>query len=341
MTRIEKALAALANNEPIDWLLGSALRAGAKRGEDHFLLHALAEANRHDVRAWNAWIAEFRSLLLNPDTASAKASAELDAGPLSRIGDFMAEVLAILHLSRLGYTNFKCVLASDKKEVDFLADKSGKKVRIEVKHLHEPSDIIRNVAQARWRQRQTEFPNDFNFSVLLKHNHHEPLTEKAISELKNVVDQLPKIAAAERKVILDGDITIWTKRFDEKALNESDPNQFLLARIMENRGGKPGLIVQSDIRANDLEFDLPDMQRLFVKAFRTVGDATSKFFLGRSDPHAENVLAMRWQAPDMFYHDAAPELVKQAIEAAFAVVDLQLSVFIFGSDPEPNFAFVK
>jgi hypothetical protein len=42
MTGIEKALAALSNNEPIDWLLGSALRAGAERGENHFLFRALA-----------------------------------------------------------------------------------------------------------------------------------------------------------------------------------------------------------------------------------------------------------------------------------------------------------
>jgi|ERR1019366_2905993 putative SOS response-associated peptidase YedK len=42
-----------------------------------------------------------------------------------------------------------------------------------------------------------------------------------------------------------------------------------------------------------------------------------------------------------YYHDAAPELVKHAIEAAFAAVDLQLTVFIYGSDPEPNFAFSR
>jgi hypothetical protein len=49
------------------------------------------------------------------------------------------------------------------------------------------------VAQARWRKRQDETPDKFNFSVLLIHNHHEPLSESAISQLHNAVDQIPEV----------------------------------------------------------------------------------------------------------------------------------------------------
>jgi hypothetical protein len=62
-----------------------------------------------------------------------------------------------------------------------------------------------------------------------------------------------------------------------------------------------------------------------------------KFFGRRSDPESENVIVLRWQAPDFFYDEATPQIVKQAIEAAFSAVNLQLTVFVLGSDPEPNF----
>lgn len=74
-----------------------------------------------------------------------------------------------------------------------------------------------------------------------------------------------------------------------------------------------------------------------MKAFATIGDALFKFFGRQSDPKSENVMVLRWQAPDFLYDEATPQIVKQAIEGAFNTVNLHLTVFVLGSDPEPNF----
>ena len=99
--------------------------------------------------------------------------------------------------------------------------------------------------------------------------------------------------------------------------------------------------MQSPIRVDDLEFDLSELQLLFVKAFRVVADAADKFFGRQSDPDAEDVIIMRWEAPKMFYDEGTPQIVQNAIESAFAAVELQLKVVILGSDPEPNFKFTR
>jgi hypothetical protein len=334
MADTKKAITALAGNEPIDWLLGRVLRAGIARGESHFIVEALAGKNPHAVQAWNAWIAEFRSLLRNPDEAPKKADAELIASPLTRIEDFITEIFAVLYLSRNGYTDFEIVLAGNNmKAVDFVASRAGKRVRIEVKNLREPEDIVRTVAGERWKRCRAEHPNKFNFSVLLSHSHSGPLTDAAISGLKNVIDQIPEFASSDRQIVLDGNVQITIRRLNEEKVGAED----VMIEHMTDRGRESRLIVQSPIKAADLEFSLPDLQRLFVKAFATVGDAVFKFFGRQSDSESENVIVLRWQAPEFFYDEDTPQIVKQAIEGAFTSVSLQMTVFVLGSDPEPNF----
>jgi hypothetical protein len=203
----------LATNEPIDWLFGRVLRAGIARGESHFILEALSGRNPHAVKAWNAWIAEFRSVLHQPDSAATKADSELSTSPLSRIEDFMTEVLAVVHLSRNGYTDFEVALAgSDKKAVDFTARRSGKHVRVEVKNLREPEDIIQTVAKKRWEKCRGANPGRYNFPVLLSHEHSGSLAEAAENKLKNAIDQIPDFATPERKIALDDKVSIVIKR---------------------------------------------------------------------------------------------------------------------------------
>lgn len=338
MTDTQKALVALAQNEPIDWLLGKVFRARAAKGETHFLLDALSGRNPNAVRAWNAWIAEFRSVLRNPDEAPKKADAELSESPLTRIDDFITEVLAVLYLSRNGYTDFEIVLAGNKKAVDFTALRAGKRVRIEVKNLREPEDIIRTVAGARWKECKARQPDKFNFSVLLIHSHSGPLTDDAISRLRNVIDEIPDVAGSDRQIVLDGNVPITIQRLSEEAIQKLGTEGVMLAH-MTGVGRESRLIVQSPIRAADLEFNLPVLQRLFVKAFATVGDAVFKFFGRQSDAESENVMVLRWQAPDIFYDESTPQIIKQSIEKAFMTVGLQLTIFVLGSDPEPNFKF--
>jgi hypothetical protein len=339
----QKALEALSTpkNEPIKWLFGSILRAGAERGETHFLLHALSGKNPHAVEAWNAWIAEFRSVLKDPELAVNKVTAELSNRPLSGISDFITEVFAVLHLSRKGYSEFEPVLASDRKPtVDFRARKDAKLVRIEVKNLHEPQDIIRTIVQGRWKKRRAENPQKFNTSVMVTHSHHGPLSDKAISQLNNAIDEIPNVSKDERRIALDGDIPITIKRFTEERMEALGSDASLVSGMMET-GRSPSIVVQSPIRVDDLEFDLSELQLLFVKAFRIVGDAADKFFGRQSDPDAENVIVMRWEAPKFMYDESTPQIVQQALETAFAAVELQLTILVLGSDPEPDFKFTR
>src|ERR1700737_455277 len=120
MASRDEAFEALTKNAPIDWLLGRVLRSLAARGRSHRLFEMLAGKNPHALEQWNAWIEEFRSVVRNPDVAAAKADEELSTSEPERIGDFMAEVFAVINLSRDGYTDFEAVFApGNKAAVDF------------------------------------------------------------------------------------------------------------------------------------------------------------------------------------------------------------------------------
>src|SRR5258708_1922967 len=152
MATIDEALMALSRNAPIDWLFGRVLKSLAARGQWHFLFEVLAGKDPRALEQWNAWIAEFRTAVRNPDIAAKKADDELSTSPPERIGDFMAEVFSVINLRRDGYTDFEVVLAqADQPAVDFTAVREGRRVRIEVKHLHKPQDVIRTVLTKRWK----------------------------------------------------------------------------------------------------------------------------------------------------------------------------------------------
>jgi hypothetical protein len=70
MATRDEALVALSKNAPIDWLFGRVLRSLAARGQWHFLFDLLAGKNPFLLEQWNARIAEFRSVVLNPDIAA-------------------------------------------------------------------------------------------------------------------------------------------------------------------------------------------------------------------------------------------------------------------------------
>jgi len=318
--KYEKALAALPQNEPINWLLGSVLRKFAERKAWHFLFDTLATNNPLILEPWNSWIAEFRSVLRNPDVAAQKATDELSNGPATRIGDFMAEVLAVINLSRLGYTHFEVVLAGgNRKAVDFMAQHKGRRARIEVKNLHESEDIIRTVVSKHLEKCRQKHPDRFDFTLSVNHYHHGTLSDGAIARVKNAIDQLPKIARDEYPVTLDGEIRV------------------VLKRIKVDPGQRTGLVIQSGFRSDDFEFDLPELQGLFVKTLRVVSQSIEKFFGRQADPEAINVITFQWLPPKVMYDPNTLETVQRAIEEAFAAVGLQFKVLIFEHVPSHNF----
>jgi hypothetical protein len=331
---IPKILTALGENEPINWVLGRVLQALAARGERHHLLNCLAGNNPYALRARNAWISEFRGVLTDPEMAPTKADAELVNSPGQRIDDFMAEVCSVVQLSRSGYSDFEVVLASgDKQAVDFLARRAGKRVRVEVKNLREPQDIIRNVAVARWNERRRKFPEKYDFGIAVSHEHIDPLSDAEINRLKTAIDQFPDIARREYSITLDGGATVTLKRIDDSETTE--PWNKMQTSNM------PRIVIASTITEKHLEFNVTEFQNLFIKALRTVAEATAKFFGRQSDPQTENVIVIRWTAPNGFYDDRVPSNIASAISGAFSAVGLQLTVFVFGSDPEPDFKFYK
>src|SRR5437763_1677954 len=158
--RFAKAIAALddSKNEPLRWLLGDALRQHAATTiGTHFLVETLTEPVRGPLlAAWNARLHQLRELLRNPDQAPIKATADLRCDPKDaqrKLGDFLAEVMAAVHLHSLGYTDFNVVLAMGNKPMpDFRASFEGQPVAVEVKNLQEPADVLRNVATKHWKQ---------------------------------------------------------------------------------------------------------------------------------------------------------------------------------------------
>jgi hypothetical protein len=318
MTTRDQALEALSRNAAIDWLFGRVLRSLASRDQWHFLFEVLAGKNPHALEQWNAWIEEFRSVVKNPDVAAEKACEELSASPPDRIGDFMAEVFAVITLSRDGYTDFQAVLAQgDKPVVDFTALKEGRRVRVEVKHLHEPRDIIRTVATERWKLRCREEAARFNFALGVSHHYYGVLSDAAIARLKMAIDQLPDIASNEYRVTLETGVEV----------------------VLTRTVGKQGLAVHSRIGSRDFEFDLPELQNLFVKAFRDVSASLLKFFGRQTDPDAINVIAMQWEPTKVMYDPKTAERVKVAIEQAFAAVGLQLRILMFAYPPPHDLRF--
>src|SRR5579864_6613398 len=206
----EDLLYSLSQNEPINWLFGQVLPKLAARGEKHFLFEILAGRYEHAREWWNSVIREFRSVLVNPEVAGKKCDDELGNSPATRITDFMAEVSAVVHLSRMGYTEFTVVLADrNRAAVDFTALKDGRRVKIEVKHLQEPQESIKAVVSKRWKQRLTGQPQ---FGLSVKHHYHGTLSPGAISRLNNAIDEVGLVADDVYHVTLDGGIDVTLER---------------------------------------------------------------------------------------------------------------------------------
>jgi hypothetical protein len=64
--------------------------------------------------------------------------------------------------------------------------------------------------------------------------------------------------------------------------------------------------------------------------------AQPKFFAKETlDPNAINVIALRWESPDIFYDPQVIELTQGRIEQLYADFGFQLKVVIFhGTGPE-------
>jgi hypothetical protein len=85
--------------------------------------------------------------------------------PDEKLFSFMSEIFAVIHSDDLGYKNITAILPDKLPRPDYQAEFGGVRVRIEVRTLREPQDIVRTVAVKFWNERRKADPNKYNFSV--------------------------------------------------------------------------------------------------------------------------------------------------------------------------------
>ena len=278
MARYDKALEALTKpeNEPINWLFGSVLREQANQFRSHFLLDALEKRPTPFLASWNYWIGEYRAALINPEVAPQKASADLQAGKNdteNKLKSFITEVFAVLHLKKAGYKNFEVILPPEKgparrKTPDYFSEFDGKKARIEVKNLREPQDLVRTVAKERWKERRDAEPELYNFQTVLQYSRRGRISDLAVARLHTIIDQFPNIKDGRTEEVLDGSVKIVFERAANRVPTTTGLEGIALTQMFEG-SNKPGqLVIQSTIKEEDLECDLPEFQDFFVKTLR-------------------------------------------------------------------------
>jgi hypothetical protein len=335
---IAKALVALdaPNNEPLRWLMGNALREQTGwPSSPHFLLTALSRPRTGTLVGWNAWIAEFRSLLINPELAPPKATDDLRSGGAEvedKLRAVAAEVQATIELKNRGFSDFSVVAPSDTPKPDFEAMFEGKKARIEVKNLREPMDHLQAVATDEWARRRKLSPERYGFNARLRHSHRGTLSDAAESRLRNILAQFPDKKGPSIET-LDGDIDIRLERITDLG---DTPEAWMHRQILQpDDTGR--IIVVSTIREKHLESNITELQALFLKASRTIVSAQPKFFSKRTRAPDEqlNVIALRWESPDIFFDPQMLKWAENRIEKLYEDFGLQLKVVIFaGNGPE-------
>ena len=344
MGRFDAGLEALADpkNEPVRWLLGAALQQqAANTTSSHFLLQLLAEQPRRSALVgWNAQIHQFRKLLINPDEAPRKALLDLKCGKEDaeeKLRSFMAEVQAAIHLSSLGYEAFEVVTASSQPGPDFNAQFEGKPAKIEVKNLQEPGDIIRTVAANHWKKLGKTDPQRYNFRLALRHGHRGSLSEAAQKRLCNLLDQLPDIKTNPFEETLDGDVKIRLEKLNDPAIQRSQGEQEMLQSLSSNSNQ---MVIVSAVTLANLSPEISEIQSLFLKAIKPIVGALPKFFGDSYLPDVVNVIALRWEPPDIVYSPEMLAYTQEKIEKLFEEFNLQLRPVIF-CDPEIPWDLLK
>ena len=121
-TQIERALNDPLN-EPLDWLLGDALRSHtAWPKSPHLILSELVRPRTSTLAFWNAMISEFRHLLNNAQHAPQKAKKDVSSSgddANNKLEAMAAEILAVLELSERGFSEFEVVPVSSRPNAGF------------------------------------------------------------------------------------------------------------------------------------------------------------------------------------------------------------------------------
>jgi hypothetical protein len=242
-----------------------------------------------------------------------------------KLGDFLAEVMAVAYLQSLGYEDFSVVLPGDQPLPDFMASFRGQPAAVEVKNLQEPADILRNVAARHWKEISEAQPGRYDFRVVLRHQRCGKLTAAARQRLCNILTQLPDIKNYPYTETLDGGIRIQIERPGDAPA--PSPESAMLDQLASGR--KSQLAIVTGVSAGDLGTGIDEVQALFLKSLRIVADATPKFFTHSYSPEHRNIIALHWNPPEFMYNPEMLAYTGEQIEKLFAAFSLQLTPVIF------------
>ena len=335
---IAEALRALdaPNNEPMRWLMEAAFREQTSWPQyPNFLLTALSQPRKNHLVMWNAWIEEFRKNLLNSEAAPPKVRDDLrgkGADIEEKIRGVAAEIHAVIELKNRGFSEFVVVPPSPSKPLpDFEAKYEGKRARIEVKNLREPDDHLRPIAAEEWRKQRSLKPDRYTFNATLRHSNRGTLSRKAELRLRNIIAQFPDMRGPAVEV-LDGGVEIRLEKIEEL---RNSPEAWLHKQMLKDAEvGR--IVIVSAMMEDHFDFNLSEMQALFLKSLRVIAGAQPKFFNKETlDPNGVNVIALRWEHPEVFYNPDIVEQTEKRIEQLYADFSLQLKVVIFsGNGPD-------
>ena len=278
MGTVADALARLQEpqNEPLRWLNDLLVERAQK--PDWFLCYLLGQLARRDQQAEAAWsdlIGPFRSALINPDEAPARARDVLTGDFDDKLDDLVAEMVAVVYLTGQGYSGFRILATSRSRMPDFEARRGQRRAFVEVKNLKVP-DSIGTVAFRRWHANTARNPNAFSFNAMLEYEAvFEPQLDTAqVNVLNRVIDQL-----ASRPRPSDFRAT----------LPKGEVVRFILT------DGPPGMICHGAILLDEQEGARDLVHKLFQGM---VGKALSQLHSSSLPEGALRVIVLRWRVPD-------------------------------------------
>lgn len=271
----------------------------------------------------------------------AKAAQDVKAGKNDaeeKLRSLIAEVMAVVHLRKLGYSDFRAIAPGAAPSADFEAFLGDRKAIIEVKNLREPQDIVRTVAANHWKELALSRPQKYNFRIALRHSHRGQLSSAAQKRLCTILDQLPDMKANAIDEVLDGGVKIRIEKLND-ATTLSPPEAKMFDAL--KKGARPnGIVIVSAINEEHLTVEISEVQSLLFKAIRPIAGSLDKFFGSTYAPDTLNVIALRWEPPDFLYTPEFLSYVGEKVEGLFADFNLQLKPILF-CDPEIPFDLLQ
>lgn len=297
-------------NEPVQWLLGDLLvsRAGRPDWHECRILQQLAVGSAGAEGAWNGLIGRFRQALANPNNAPMRAKEILNPAAAdfdAKLDDLVAEMVAVVYLSGLGYSKFDFCPSGAVVMPDLHAFKDGKDAFIEVKNLREPPSLTL-VAFSRWHANRARNAEAFAFEVMLEYRGIDPdLNREQKEVLERLIDKLPgRMRPDHFSATLPGGIEIaFSLRNGHGVMMTHGPggplgpvrirsSQNLTQKLMAPAGKAlsqlygPAVPLDAN-RVIILRWKVPDDEWLVEEDVRTQVGAAIQQFLGQLFPHLE------------------------------------------------------